>query len=85
MKSTKKITDHIQKLHLTTPIARDDKKREPFIPAGVANKMQVKYDKADPERRKLERDLEEEQGGAGVYNVDLKSITYLRFFIKIIV
>lgn len=44
--------------------------REFFIPEAVKNMK--KYDKNDPERRKLARDIEEEQGGAGVYNVDLK-------------
>ena len=36
-------------------------------------KNRVPYDPNDPNRRKLERDLEAENGGAGVYNVDLKS------------
>jgi hypothetical protein len=31
-----------------------------------------KLDKDDPERRKLEKDIEEENGGPGVYNFDLK-------------
>ncbi|KAI9741699.1 MAG: Nucleolar GTP-binding protein 1 [Cirrosporium novae-zelandiae] len=44
--------------------------RETFIPEAI--KALKKYDKDDPERRRLERDIEEEQGGAGVYNVDLK-------------
>jgi nucleolar GTP-binding protein len=42
---------------------------ETFIPPAVKNLK--KYDKNDPERRKLARDVEEENGGAGVYNVDL--------------
>ena len=32
-----------------------------------------KYDKADPERRRLAKDIEEKHGGAGVYNVDLRA------------
>lgn len=44
--------------------------RETFIPEGVKNLK--KYDKNDPERRKLARDIEEENGGAGVFNVNLK-------------
>jgi len=44
--------------------------RETFIPEAV--KILKKYDKDDPERRKLARDIEAEQGGAGVFNVDLK-------------
>jgi nucleolar GTP-binding protein len=62
----------INKLHLTTPVLRDQKSRPAFIPEGVKNR--VKYDPKDPERRRLEKDLEGEQGGAGVYNFDMKSM-----------
>ena len=44
--------------------------REPFIPEAV--KALRKFDKNDPDRRRLARDVEEENGGAGVFNVDLK-------------
>lgn len=44
---------------------------ETFIPEGV--KTLKKFDKNDPERRRLARDVEEENGGAGVYNVDLRA------------
>jgi nucleolar GTP-binding protein len=44
--------------------------RETFIPEAVKNLS--KYDKNDPNRRKLERDLEEENGGAGVYSFDMQ-------------
>ncbi|KAJ9635897.1 Nucleolar GTP-binding protein 1 [Coniosporium tulheliwenetii] len=44
--------------------------RELFIPEGAKNKM--KYDKDDPNRPRLERDIEEENGGAGVYNINLR-------------
>ncbi|KAI6245078.1 Nucleolar GTP-binding protein 1 [Erysiphe necator] len=44
---------------------------ETFIPEGVKNLR--KYDKNDPNRRKLARDIQDENGGAGVYNADLKS------------
>lgn len=66
-----KINDVINKIHLAEPIARDDIPRLPFIPEGVKNKP--KYDKNDQNRRKLEKDLELENGGPGVYNVNLKS------------
>ncbi|KAI9096178.1 P-loop containing nucleoside triphosphate hydrolase protein [Phlyctochytrium arcticum] len=70
-----KVTDVLNKLHLAQPVARDDRARPPAIPEGAT--ARVKYDKNDPERPKLERDLEVEQGGAGVYNVDLKKIYQL--------
>ncbi|CAN8102190.1 unnamed protein product [Discula destructiva] len=44
---------------------------ETFIPEGIKNMK--KYEKSDPERRKLARDLEGENGGAGVFNVDLRA------------
>lgn len=66
-----KVNSILNRLHVAQPKARDDVVREPFIPEAVKNKK--KYDKADPERRRLERDIEAEEGGAGVYNINLKS------------
>ncbi|KAJ3270190.1 Nucleolar GTP-binding protein 1 [Terramyces sp. JEL0728] len=65
-----KIQSVINKLHLAQPVARDDRERPAFIPPAALNK--IKYDPKDPNRPKLAKDLEEENGGAGVYNVDLK-------------
>lgn len=70
MKGTK-INSVINRIHVAQPKARDDVVREPFIPDAVKSKR--KYDPEDPMRRKLERDLEAEGGGAGVFNFDLKS------------
>ena len=42
----------------------------PNIPDGALSK--TKYDANDPNRPKLEKDLEVEAGGAGVYSVDVK-------------
>ncbi|KAI0088068.1 P-loop containing nucleoside triphosphate hydrolase protein [Irpex rosettiformis] len=65
-----KVHSILNRLHVAQPKARDDVVREPFVPEAVKNKK--KYDKNDPERRKLERDIEAEEGGAGVYNINLK-------------
>jgi nucleolar GTP-binding protein len=65
-----KINDVINKIHLAQPQQRDNIARLPNIP--TETKTRVKYDPNDPNRRKLERDIEQEQGGAGVYNVDVK-------------
>ena len=70
MKS-KKVTEVLNKLHLATPASRDEKDRPAFIPE--AAQTRAKYDPNDPSRPKLERDLETEGGGAGKYNLDLKS------------
>lgn len=65
-----KINDVINKIHLAVPQQRDNVARLPNIPADVSTR--VKYDPNDPNRRMLEKDLEVENGGAGVYNVNLK-------------
>ena len=66
-----KINSIINRIHVAQPKPRDEVVREPFIPEAV--KLRKKYDKNDPERRKLEKDIELEDGGAGVYNINLKS------------
>ncbi|KAL7746503.1 Nucleolar GTP-binding protein 1 [Sorochytrium milnesiophthora] len=69
-----KVTDVLQKLNVAMPGSRDEKTRPAFIPERVAEKraLNIKYDMNDENRAKLERDLETENGGAGVYNIDLK-------------
>jgi len=66
-----KINSIINRIHVAQPKARDDVVREPFIPD--AAKGRKKFDKNDPDRRKLEKDIEEVEGGAGVYNINIKS------------
>lgn len=59
----------------------------PNIPDGALNR--VKYDPNDPNRPKLAKDIEAENGGAGVYNVNLKGntchsvyiCTYLHYYL----
>lgn len=63
-----RLGDVLARIHVAQPLGGVT--REPFIPEAV--KTLKKYDKDDPERKKLERDIEEENGGAGVYNVDLR-------------
>ncbi|KDR67794.1 hypothetical protein GALMADRAFT_257635 [Galerina marginata CBS 339.88] len=65
-----KINSVINRIHVAQPKPRDDVVRAPFIPETVKDKK--KYDKADPNRKKLARDIELEEGGAGVYNINLK-------------
>ncbi|KAL2941975.1 Nucleolar GTP-binding protein 1 [Bienertia sinuspersici] len=69
MKS-KKINDCLNRFHVAMPKARDQKERPPCIPPGV---LEAKA-KAEAEKkmRKTERDLENENGGAGVYSASLK-------------
>lgn len=67
---TGRLGDLMARIHVARPL--EGSHSETHIPDAVLNGTYKKYDKNDPERRKLERDLEEEEGGAGVYNVDLK-------------
>ncbi|KAK4126328.1 P-loop containing nucleoside triphosphate hydrolase protein [Parathielavia appendiculata] len=63
-----RLTEVMARIHVAQPM--DGVTRETFIPEAVKNLK--KYDKNDPERRMLARDVEEANGGAGVFNVDLR-------------
>ncbi|KAK2759503.1 Nucleolar GTP-binding protein 1 [Arachnomyces sp. PD_36] len=63
-----RLGDVLSRIHVAQPLG--GVQRETFIPDAV--KELKKYDKEDPERRVLARDIEAENGGPGVYNVDLK-------------
>lgn len=58
----------LSRIHVAQPLG--GVVREPYIPDAL--RTQRKYDKEDPFRRRLARDLEEENGGAGVFNVNLR-------------
>jgi nucleolar GTP-binding protein len=73
-----KVNSIINRIHVALPKPRDDVVRAPFIPEGV--KQKKKYDKNDPERKRLQRDVELEEGGAGVFNINLKRSEYVFFF-----
>jgi nucleolar GTP-binding protein len=63
-----RLGDVLARIHVAQPLG--GAQRETFIPEAIQTLK--KYDKNDPERKKLERDIEEENGGAGVYNYDMK-------------
>ncbi|ORY10327.1 nucleolar GTP-binding protein-like protein [Clohesyomyces aquaticus] len=65
---TGRLGDLLRRIHVAQPMG--GVVRETFIPEAVKNKM--KFDKDDPNRPLLERDLEEEHGGPGVYNINLR-------------
>lgn len=67
---TKRVDNVANRVRVAVPVPRDGVKREAFIPEAV--KSRKVYDKNDPERRRLEKDIEEENGGAGVFSTDLK-------------
>lgn len=65
-----RLQDVMTRIHVARPM-EGATPLETFIPEGI--KTMKKFDKNDPERRRLARDVEEENGGAGVYNVDLRA------------
>lgn len=69
MKS-KKMNDCLNRFHVAMPKPRDNKERPPCIPQAV---LEAKAkENAAKEKRKLEKDLENENGGAGVYSASLR-------------
>ncbi|AOA65258.1 Putative GTPase that associates with pre-60S ribosomal subunits [Komagataella phaffii CBS 7435] len=70
LKGSSRISNVLNKIHVAKPQARDDVDRAAYIPDAV--KTLKKYDPEDPNRRKLARDIEAENGGAGVFNINLK-------------
>ena len=70
LKGSGRVDNVLNKIHVSKPVARDDIDREVYIPDAV--KALKKYDPNDPNRRKLAKDVELENGGAGVYNINLK-------------
>ncbi|KAF9526866.1 P-loop containing nucleoside triphosphate hydrolase protein [Crepidotus variabilis] len=69
MKGTK-VNSIINRIHVAQPKPRDDLVRAPFIPDTV--KARKKYDKEDPEKKRLLKDIELEEGGPGVFNINMK-------------
>lgn len=67
-----KINAVLNRLHVAQPKSRDDVERTAFIPEAIANGSIKKYDAKNPERRRTLRDEQEENGGAGVFNIDVK-------------
>ncbi|KAG2187715.1 hypothetical protein INT44_005405 [Umbelopsis vinacea] len=65
-----KINDVINKIHLAEPVARDNVDRPAQIPQAAVGR--ARFDMKDPNRRRLERDIEAENGGAGVFSADFK-------------
>ncbi|CAK7895378.1 nucleolar GTP-binding protein 1 [[Candida] anglica] len=70
LKGSARVSNVLNKIHVAKPQSRDDVERAAFIPEGA--KALKKYDAEDPERRRLARDIEFENGGAGVFNINLK-------------
>ncbi|POV96154.1 hypothetical protein PSTT_15811 [Puccinia striiformis] len=68
--ATKRVENVANRIRVAMPVKRDNVQRKPFIPDGALDRK--KYDANDPDRIILEKDLEAQSGGPGVYSVDLK-------------
>ncbi|CAO1615275.1 unnamed protein product [Parajaminaea phylloscopi] len=62
----------LSRLHVAQPQKRDDLERKPVVPEGFADAERKRYNRDDPTRRRTERDIQEENGGAGVHSIDFK-------------
>ncbi|KAF1987516.1 P-loop containing nucleoside triphosphate hydrolase protein [Aulographum hederae CBS 113979] len=67
--ATGRLGDLLRRIHVAQP-QPDGKVRELAIPEAVKNRK--KFSKDDPDRPKTEREIEDENGGPGVYNIDLR-------------
>lgn len=63
-----RLGDVLTRIHVAQPLGGIV--REPYIPDAV--KTLKKFDRGDPDRPRLAKEIEEAEGGAGVFNVDLK-------------
>lgn len=68
--NSKGMSTVLNRFHVAEPKPRDNKERPPCIPQAVLEARAKKS--SEKEKRKLEKDLEEENGGAGVYSASLK-------------
>lgn len=65
-----KVNSIINRIHVAQPKPRDEVARPPFIPDVVKKK----YDKNGPEPKRLLKDQELEEGGPGVFNINLRGM-----------
>ena len=67
---TGRLGDLLARIHVAQPLGGIV--RETFVPEAVKNGTLKRYSAEDSSRRRLERDIEEENGGPGVYSIDMK-------------
>lgn len=75
LKGSARVSNVLNKIHVSRPQQRDEIERPVFIPDAAKNA--TKYDPEDPNRRVLSKDIEIENGGAGVFNINLKDFYML--------
>ncbi|KAH3902225.1 probable Nucleolar GTP-binding protein 1 [Saccharomycodes ludwigii] len=72
LKSNSRVSNVLNKIHVAKPQQRDNIQRAPYIPDTVKILQQQRDDSTQQNDRKLMRDIEAENGGAGVFNINLK-------------
>jgi nucleolar GTP-binding protein len=68
---SRRVGDVVGRIHVAMPRQRDGVSRPPVIPPGVE---QARARREAGERRRTEKDLQEENGGAGVYTQDVRKL-----------
>ncbi|KAK9918943.1 hypothetical protein WJX75_008237 [Coccomyxa subellipsoidea] len=68
----KRIQDVAYRMHVATPAPRDRQARPPVIPPSVAAARARAMQAAEQAKKKTEKDMQEENGGAGVYSADMR-------------
>jgi nucleolar GTP-binding protein len=71
----RRANDVVGRIHVSMPKQRDRVARPPVIPPGLA---EARSRRDAGERRKTEKDLQEENGGAGVYSQDIRKLWDLK-------
>lgn len=70
----KKVNDVMNRIHVATPVPRDDKLRGSSIPETVVTSRTMEAETDDPtQRRKSEKQIEYENGGPGIYQFDYRT------------
>ena len=69
---SKKYGDIENRIYCAMPDQRDERARPAFIPNSVVQEKALKADGGDLPKRRLEKDIEAENGGPGVYSMDMR-------------
>lgn len=72
---SKRMGDVVGRIHVSQPKTRDGISRPPVIPPGLE---QTRARRGAGERRRTEKDLQDENGGAGVYSQDVRKLWDLK-------
>lgn len=76
--NSQRVNEVLNRIQVTTPIARDNKVRGTAIPQSVVEQRASESSGVLHVKRRTEKDIEAENGGAGVYNIDLKKFYILK-------